>query len=74
MWDLRSHRPAHHVYSPFVAGDTLDIDAKRNLLLTGSYADKDSLQLYDFKTLKLITNINPPTNSHIYASQVRPVQ
>ena len=70
VWDLREHKPVRHVYNPFVCGDTLDIDVQRNVLLTGSYADKDALQVYDLGSLKLLSSVNTSQPSHVYAAQL----
>ena len=86
MWDQRSHLPVRYVYDPFVAGDTIDFDARRGLLLIGSYSEQDFLrvcmhvrvsclrscllQIYNFETLELVAKLSAQSPFHVYACQV----
>ena len=56
MWDIRSSNCVRTVFGPNVSGDSLDI--KGNLILAGSYRERDSLELYDFKEFKKICNVD----------------
>lgn len=67
VWDIEHHQALRYAYEPFVCGDTLDFDLKRNVLLVGSYSEKTSLQVYDFETMKLVSTITMPTVSRVYA-------
>ena len=56
LWDIRTNKAANSVFGPILSGDSLDI--KDNMILAGSYRDKDSLELYDFRMFKKICNID----------------
>jgi COMPASS component SWD3 len=55
LWDIRTNKAVNEVYGPILSGDSLDI--KDNIILAGSYRDKDSLELYDMRLFKKICNI-----------------
>lgn len=56
LWDIRTNKAANSVFGPVLSGDSLDISD--NLILAGSYRDKDSLELYDIRTFKKICNVD----------------
>ena len=56
LWDIRTNKASNSVFGPVLSGDSLDISD--NLILAGSYRDKDSLELYDIRTFKKICNID----------------
>ncbi len=56
LWDVRASKAALSVFGPVISGDALDVHD--NLILTGSYRDKDSLELYDLRTLKKVCNLD----------------
>ena len=45
IWDIRQREIAKEIFGPHICGDS--IDAKGGILLTGSYHQKDQLQLWD---------------------------
>lgn len=59
LWDVRTNKPVKSVFGPCVSGESIDIE--NNLILAGSYRDKDPLELYDLRTFKKLCNINERT-------------
>ena len=50
IWDLRQAKSAQSFYGPHIAGDSIDV--KGNTILTGCYATKSQLQLWDIRNLQ----------------------
>ena len=48
IWDIREKKSVGAFYGPSTSGDSLDY--KNGVILTGSYRNKDQLQIWDFKT------------------------
>lgn len=71
LWDLRANKAVNSVFGPVLSGDAIDVHD--NLILAGSYRDKDSLELYDMRTLKKICNVDWSLshNSFNYVSSCR---
>eukprot|EP01017_Pseudomicrothorax_dubius_P006405 TRINITY_DN1181_c0_g2_i2.p1 TRINITY_DN1181_c0_g2~~TRINITY_DN1181_c0_g2_i2.p1 ORF type:complete len:302 (+),score=47.44 TRINITY_DN1181_c0_g2_i2:311-1216(+) len=70
VWDIRESTSVRAIYGPTISGDSLDYS--QGTILTGSYRNKDQLQLWDFGTGKVIQNIDWGGNSeqvYIYAAQ-----
>ncbi|XP_014226448.1 general transcriptional corepressor tupA-like [Trichogramma pretiosum] len=74
IWDSRiGEKCVRMIHGPHICGDSIDIREDR--LLTGSHVVKDSLQIWDLQSCKLIETINPINRSvsekgeHIYAAQ-----
>lgn len=55
FWDLREKKSVGWVYGPHLSSDSLDIQG--DTLLSGSYNDKDVLQLWSLSQRKLIETI-----------------
>lgn len=64
MWDIRASKAVNSIFGPVISGDALDIHD--NLILAGSYRDKDSLELYDMRTLKKVCNVDWSLSPHSY--------
>ncbi len=47
LWDIRHSKSVKSFYGPHIAGDALDF--QQNVILTGNYATKDQLQLFDIR-------------------------
>uniref|UniRef100_A0A061SGK6 Wd repeat protein n=1 Tax=Tetraselmis sp. GSL018 TaxID=582737 RepID=A0A061SGK6_9CHLO len=54
-WDLRARRPARSIFGPHICGDALD--ARNGEVLTGSWRERNPLQLWDLGTGRLRTNL-----------------
>ena len=50
FWDLRSGLPVREILGPHICGDSIDV--KDNLVLTGSYADSNQVQLWNLSDCK----------------------
>lgn len=55
LWDIRVPKAVNSVFGPSVSGDAVDV--KDNLILTGSYRDKNPLELYDIRNFKRICEV-----------------
>ena len=64
FWDLRDCRSIGFCIGPHVCSNSMDI--RGNILLTGSYSNKDVLQLWSISERKLLDNIPwaPSAGSH----------
>jgi len=72
FWDLREGKSFASIYGPAISGDALDI--KGNTILTGSWRNKDQLELWDFGSRKKITTVNweygrNVENAYVYSCQ-----
>jgi WD40 repeat protein len=56
IWDLRMKKSARHFYGPNISGESLDYQDGH--ILTGSYAAQKQLQLWDFRTLQKVEEID----------------
>lgn len=63
IWDTRQKKSFRSLSHIFINGDTLDYDAGRDCLLTGSYRTKDALQIWDFNTGKLVESVQDSLGS-----------
>jgi len=59
LWDARTEKAVASVFGPCLSGESLDI--KNNLILSGSYRDKEPLELYDLRNFKKLCEINTRT-------------
>ncbi len=59
LWDARSEKAVASVFGPCVSGESLDV--KNNLVLSGSYRDKEPLELYDLRNFKRLCEIEAKT-------------
>ena len=55
IWDIRVKKSFGLLYGPHICGDT--IDKRGDMVLTGSYSNKDVLQLWSFSKRSLVCNI-----------------
>lgn len=55
MWDLRQAAPAATIFGPTLSGESLDV--KDNVLLAGSYREKDNLELFDLRTYAKLVDV-----------------
>ena len=56
IWDLRMEKHAGSIFGVAASGDA--IDYKKGIILTGSYRNKDQVQLWDFGSKALMSVIN----------------
>ena len=57
IWDLRASKSVASIYGPYVCGDALDINDDGSHILTGSHRSENPLQIWDWRTRKLIDSI-----------------
>eukprot|EP00386_Alphamonas_edax_P006640 GDKI01021449.1.p1 GENE.GDKI01021449.1~~GDKI01021449.1.p1 ORF type:complete len:385 (+),score=92.15 GDKI01021449.1:75-1229(+) len=85
IWDVRTGSSVRSIYGPFICGDALDVSEDGNTVLTGSWRTDKQLQLWDFKSGQLISDIpwksaahatgpagsvhNPPDACMLYTAQ-----
>ena len=55
LWDLRTSTSIGFIYGPHICGDSIDI--RGDVMLTGSYSNKEVLQLWSLSQRKLINGI-----------------
>eukprot|EP00128_Syssomonas_multiformis_P010931 Colp12_sorted_trinity150504_noHs@35996 len=55
VWDVRAKHVVRLVRGPHICGDSVDL--KGNMMLTGSWSARDSLQLWDFRSSNLLQTI-----------------
>lgn len=55
FWDIRESRSFASMYGPAITGDTLDI--KGNYVLTGSWRNKDQIEIWDYSQRKKVSTI-----------------
>jgi len=55
LWDARTEKAVASVFGPCLSGESLDV--KNNLILSGSYRDKEPLELYDLRNFKKLCDI-----------------
>ena len=55
FWDIRDGKSFGSIYGPAVSGDALDI--RGNQILTGSWRNKDQLELWDYSARKKLSTI-----------------
>lgn len=55
LWDIRTPKSVNSLFGPCISGDAIDV--KENLILTGSYRDKDCLELFDLRNFTKICTI-----------------
>ena len=72
IWDLREGRSMNSIFGPSISGDALDY--KDGVIISGSWRNTNQLELWDFGTRKLITNIEwengrTTDNCYIYSAQ-----
>ena len=61
FWDLRTNLSSSYIYGPHICGDSMDV--RGDVLLTGSYNNKNVLQLWSLSKRQLIARI--PWNGNV---------
>eukprot|EP01016_Furgasonia_blochmanni_P040462 TRINITY_DN5166_c0_g2_i1.p1 TRINITY_DN5166_c0_g2~~TRINITY_DN5166_c0_g2_i1.p1 ORF type:complete len:360 (+),score=25.66 TRINITY_DN5166_c0_g2_i1:272-1351(+) len=56
IWDTRQEKHVGSIFGVAASGDS--VDYKKGIVLTGSYRNKDQVQLWDFASRQLISTIN----------------
>ena len=46
IWDIRIGRSVRSIYGPYLCGESLDIDDDGEKIVTGSFRNKDQLQVF----------------------------
>lgn len=59
LWDVRMNKSVSSIFGPCISGDS--IDTHNNLILTGSYRDINSLELYDLRSINRLCEIDTKT-------------
>ncbi|KAK9811732.1 hypothetical protein WJX72_009232 [[Myrmecia] bisecta] len=70
VWDLRAGAPVRSAFGPYICGDALDVHGRT--ILTGSWRDETPLQLWDYGSGQLDTNLpfhEPKGACHLYAAK-----
>lgn len=72
IWDLREKTSVGYIGGPNISGEALDY--RKQMVLTGSHREDDTLELWDFATRKRMREIkwnNSETkgNAYIYSTQ-----
>jgi len=72
FWDIRDGKSFGSIYGPAISGDALDI--RGNQILTGSWRNKDQLELWDYASRKKISNIDwepgyNTENAYVYSCE-----
>lgn len=73
IWDTRIGYSVSSIYGPHVCGDSIDVNA-RNEILTGSYRYDNPLQIWDLRSTNLIQNIWSPSGSSGSSSKLYTAQ
>lgn len=68
FWDIRDKNSFASIFGPSISGDALDL--KGGLVLTGSWRNKDQLELWDYGTRKRVTAINWEYNNNVETAYV----
>lgn len=72
FYDLKSCQIINSIFGPHVCGDAIDF--KENYLLTGSWATKNQIQLWDIRTFSLVETISwdkerKEVGTYVYSAQ-----
>lgn len=58
VWDIRNSKSVKSFYGPHIAGDSLDFH--NNTILTGCYASKNQIQLWDIRNFEQLECLSWP--------------
>ncbi|MEW5317403.1 MAG: hypothetical protein WDW38_008701 [Sanguina aurantia] len=58
VWDCRTQRSVRSISGPYLCGESMDIQG--GTILTGSWREETPLQLWDFASGRLMTNLSFP--------------
>lgn len=53
------NKAVESVFGPCISGDSIDVQG--NMILTGSYREKNALEIYDMRNFKKLCDINTKT-------------
>ena len=75
FWDLRvpqKENPVNYLYGPLICGEALDVND--NYILTGSWREKQQLEIWDMRKLQLVKSLEwipqkKDEKSYIYSAQ-----
>jgi WD40 repeat protein len=75
FWDLRvpqKENPISYIYGPLICGEALDV--KGDYILTGSWRDKQQLEVWDMRKMQLLNSLEwtpqkTDDKSYIYSAQ-----
>ena len=74
-WDLSKQISVKSLFGPYLCGDSLDVSQAGDKLLTCSYRQSESIQIWDIKTFELVNEIKwseqktPEKNSCLYSGE-----
>eukprot|EP00747_Dinoflagellata_sp_TGD_P165859 gnl/TRDRNA2_/TRDRNA2_187804_c0_seq1.p1 gnl/TRDRNA2_/TRDRNA2_187804_c0~~gnl/TRDRNA2_/TRDRNA2_187804_c0_seq1.p1 ORF type:complete len:360 (-),score=60.74 gnl/TRDRNA2_/TRDRNA2_187804_c0_seq1:71-1150(-) len=75
FWDLRKGHAVRAIFGPHVCGDSVDISQDGDTILTGSWRIEKQLQIWDFRSEKLMetipwrTGVSLASPCMVYAAQ-----
>ena len=66
IWDVRQEHTVGYIFGPHICGESIDLNG--DILLTGSYAHDNVLQLWSMRQRSLIQTV-PDAGSFLYCAQ-----
>ncbi|XP_015120782.1 coronin-7-like [Diachasma alloeum] len=70
FWDIREPHSSRFISGVHICGDSIDISQDGKDILTCAWSKTDTIQLWDYRTGKLITTLEPdPWESLLYAGK-----
>jgi len=72
IWDIREGKSVGSIFGPSISGDALDY--KKGVILSGSWRNANQIELWDFGTRKLMSNLDwdygrKVDNCYVYSAQ-----
>lgn len=61
QWDARQLKPVSSFFGPCISGDSIDI--KDNMILTGSYKEKNAIELWDMRNMSGVCEVSSKTRA-----------
>ncbi|XP_043190858.1 sterol regulatory element-binding protein cleavage-activating protein-like [Amphibalanus amphitrite] len=61
FWDMRHPHAVRRIYGPHICGEGLSIDPFTNHIVTASWRRRQALQIWDYGSGELITDLQPDT-------------
>jgi WD40 repeat protein len=68
FYDVKSGNIINSVYGPHISGDSLDM--KGDYMITGSWALKDQIQIWDLRMFKVVTNVKWEQDKAFYPTYI----
>jgi len=68
FYDIKSGTIFNSVYGPHICGDSLDM--KGNYMITGSWALKDQIQIWDLRMFKVVSNVEWEKDKPFYPTYI----